>query len=65
MTYPKFLLLTMVKVPVNVPDTVVQNKKRKKNAWVKEVLKTKKKNKISFKDALLMSSNIRKNKKTN
>lgn len=41
-----------------------EKKKRKKNVWVKEVMSAKKKNKISFKEALLLASTARK-KKTN
>lgn len=55
----------MVKLQNQTPDILSQKKKRKKSLWVKEVLRAKKKNKISFKDALLLSSSVRKQKITN
>jgi hypothetical protein len=38
----------------------VKNIQKKKSQWVKEVLKTKRKNQITFKDALVLASSNRK-----
>lgn len=52
----------MIQEKIIKKDTPVEKKKRKKNVWVKEVMSTKKKNKISFKEALLLASATRKKK---